>query len=109
MPGMRSLTIVVATPDPARFHASLSLAAAQAALGGRARLHLHGTATGLLDDLQTGEIAELYAEAAALGVEFTACQSGLAALGDSPLPAGIDSDGPVGLLSRLGDDRLVVV
>ena len=50
MPGMRGLTILVAAADPERFHAALSLAAAQAALGGRARLHLQGEAVALLDE-----------------------------------------------------------
>lgn len=106
MPGMRGLTILVAAADPERFHAALSLAAAQAALGGRARLHLQGEAVALLDERHS-DLRELRVEAAALGAVITACQSGLAErAGD--LPPDVEGDGLVGLLSRLGDDRLVV-
>lgn len=106
MPDMRGLTILVATADPARYHAALELAAAQAALGGRARVHLQGDAVTLLS--APGDLAALCAEAIALGVRITACQTGLAADG-ATLPNGVEADGPVGLLSRLEDDRLVVV
>ncbi len=107
MPRMRGLTILVATGDPERFHAALSLAAAQAALGGRSRLHLHGQATALLDH-PAPDLVALRAEAAALGVELSACQTGWAEQPDRALPAGVEADGPIGLLSRLGEDRLVV-
>ncbi len=107
MPGMRGLTILVATADPERFHAALSFAAAQAALGGRSRVHLHGPAAALLDTAEPDLIA-LRAEAIALGVEFSACQTGLSGRQPAELPPGIEAEGPIGLLSRLEDDRLVV-
>ena len=118
MPIMRGLTIVVASADPARFHAALSLAAAQAALGVRARVHLQGEAVALLRDLEPvghnaddlPTLAELRTEAVALGVELTACQSGLslrqADLADLPGP--IQASGLIELLTGLGEDRLLV-
>jgi predicted peroxiredoxin len=120
MPNLRGLTILVATADPDRFHAALSLAAAQAALGGRARIYLHAEAVALLgrvpeDDAHPGAgmpgIADLRAEAAALGVTLTACQSGLALARLSHGQAGHDVEvgGLIGLLSDLGDDRLVAL
>jgi predicted peroxiredoxin len=120
MPGMRGLTVLVATAEPARFHAALSLAAAQAALGGRSRVYLHGEAVALLatsaqDFRFTGagmpDITELRTEAAALGVTVTACQSGFALAGLSPadFAEDVDTGGLIGLLTDLGDDRLVVL
>jgi predicted peroxiredoxin len=117
---MRGLTIVVAAADPARFHAALSLAAAQAALGGRARIYLHGEAVALLgqpgDETRYAEAgmpgsAELRAEAEALGVTLTACQSGfaLAGLSHADTGPGVEAGGLLGLLAGLGDDRLVVL
>ena len=118
MPSMRGLTILIATADSARFHAALSLAAAQAALGGRARLHLQGEAVALLSHSEPDghdaqglpTIAELRGEAVALGVELTVCQSGLvlaqADLAD--LPGSIQASGLIELLTGLGDDRLLV-
>jgi predicted peroxiredoxin len=117
---MRGLTILVATADPARYHAALSLAAAQAALGGRARLYLHGEAVALLgetteDPRYAGAgmpgLAELRTEAAALGVGFLACQSGFTLTGLSPADASpdVEAGGLIGLLRELGNDRLVVL
>jgi predicted peroxiredoxin len=120
MPDLRGLTILVATADSARFHAALSLASAQAALGGRARVYLHGEAVALLGDVAKDaryagagmpDIAELRAEAAALGVTMIACQSGFALTGrsHSDLPPDIDVGGLIGLLSGLSDDRFVAL
>ncbi len=105
MPRMRGLTILVAGADGVRFRAALELAAAQAALGGRARIHLLQQAVGLL--AAGGELQLLRAEAIALGVEISACQTGLSANPDCPLPDGVEADGMIGLLSRLDDDRLL--
>ncbi len=115
---MRGLTILVAGSDPTRFHAALSLAAAQAALGARARLHLQGKAVALLrlpardDPTAAGlpSLIELRTEAVALGVELTACQSGLALadVGFADLPEGIQASGLIELLTDLGEDRLLV-
>ncbi|HEX8442458.1 MAG TPA: peroxiredoxin [Allosphingosinicella sp.] len=117
---MRGLTVLVAAADPARFHAALSLAAAQAALGGRARIYLHGESVGLLgpaaeDARYAGAgmpgIAELRTEVAALGVSIIACQSGfvLAGLSHGDVAPDVEAGGLIGLLSDLGEDRLVVV
>ncbi len=116
---MRGLTILIAAADPARFHAALSLAAAQAALGGHARLYLHGEAVALLaitpEDPRYAAagmpgLAELLDEAAALGVAITACQSGfaLADLNHAEAALEVEDGGLIGLLADLGEYRLVV-
>ncbi|MBN2970968.1 hypothetical protein JW805_02905 [Roseomonas aeriglobus] len=97
---MRALTIVVAGADLARFDAALTLANAQAALGGRARLYLHDAAVTLPF---TGPLCDAARE---LGVEVIACQTALDVHG-VPLPDGAEGGGMVGLLGTLGDDRLV--
>lgn len=122
MPFMQGLTIIAATGDAERFRAALSLACAQAALGGRTRLYCHEAAAGLLlpgedpDDAQriaTGlpTRAQLLREAHGSGVTLIACQSGLAAAGIpfNTLPPGIEPGGLVSLLAGLGEDRLVTV
>jgi len=123
MPGMRGLTIVVAEASPQRFRTALNLAAAQGALGGRARLFLDGAAVALLKPpLRDDEDAtyrkaglpilpELLDAAFELGVTVVACQSGLllADVEASALDPRIGYGGMVGLLQQLGDDRLVVV
>jgi predicted peroxiredoxin len=117
---MRGLTIVVVSADAARFHAALSLAAAQAALGGGSRIYLHGEAVALLgpaaeDARYAGAgmpgIDDLRTEAAALGVTITACQSGfaLAGLNHSEIAPDVEVSGLIGLLTELGADRLVVL
>lgn len=102
---MRGLTIIVAAGDPARLRAALETAAAQAALGGRARLFLHGDAAPLLRSNEP-----MLAEALALGAAVTVCQSGLARsdLSAADLPPGVDTGGMVSLLATLGDDRLLM-
>ncbi|HEV2746177.1 MAG TPA: DsrE family protein [Allosphingosinicella sp.] len=119
---MRGLTIIVAGADPARLHAALSLAAAQAALDRPARIFLQGDAVGLLrqplaapDDARHSAaglptLAELLHEAAALGVTVTACQSGLALAGlqSTDLPDGVATGGLVELLATGGDDQLLL-
>jgi predicted peroxiredoxin len=120
MPRLRGLTIIVATADPARFHAALSLASAQAALGRRARLYLHGEAVALLGpgselpgyaEAGLPGIADLQAEAVALGVTITACQSGfvLAGLRHADIGSNIEAGGLIELITGLDDDRLVVI
>lgn len=119
---MRGVTIVVAGADPARLHAALSLAAAHAALERPARLFLQAEAVTLLrtpveapDDRRYSQaglptLGQLLGEAAALGVEVVACQSGLALAGMSAadLPAGIETGGLVEMLARNGDDQLLM-
>lgn len=118
MPG---LTIIVATADPDRFHAALSVAAANAALDKRTRIFLQGEAAGLLRDASSPAdaertrhgvptVAQLVEEAQALGAEIIACQSGLALCGLSAddLPRGVTTSGLVQILTTRGDDQLVM-
>lgn len=119
---MRGLTIIVATADPARFHAALSLAAAQAALERPARLFLQAEAVALLrqpvampDDPRYNaagipRLGELLNEAMALGVTIIACQTGLALAGMEArdLPDGIETGGLIELLTQTEDDRLII-
>jgi peroxiredoxin family protein len=98
---MRGLTIVVATADAERFGAACTMASAQAALGGRVRLYLHGAAVAVL-----AEDHLLLETAQELGVMVIACQTGLAAHGIL-LPDGVEAGGMVSLLATFCDDRLV--
>ena len=121
MPGMRGLTLIVATGDAERFRAALTLAAAHAALGGRTRVYCHEGAVALLcgHDPDAAELvarglpsrAELIATAIESGVEIIACQTGLALAGleETALPRGVETGGLVGVLADLGDDRLDTV
>jgi predicted peroxiredoxin len=122
MPGMRGLTILVATADLERFRAALSLACAHAALGNPARVYCHEAAVTLLvpgndpnDAALAGKglasRAQLLAEARESGVTLIACQTGLAAAGIAfdMLASGTEPGGLVSLLATLGDDRLVTL
>ena len=87
MPG---LNIIVASADGQRFYAALETAAAAAALGRPARLFLQGEAAALLripvsfdgDAARRAagqpDLVSLFAEALAMGVRLTVCQSGMA-------------------------------
>ena len=103
---MRGLTVVVTNADRERFEAALTLACAQAALGGRVRVYCHDTAVRLLTDASA-----LRRTACEMGVTLIACQSGLAAaeLAFEALGADVEAGGMVGLLADLGDDRLVTL
>jgi len=115
---MRALNIIVATPDAERLRAALVLAAAQAALGGAARVFLQLDAVALLrppivaprDPAHRAaglpDLAALLNEALGLGVTLIACQSGLALCGmtTADLPEGVETGGPVGFLQAT-DDR----
>ena len=116
---MSGLTIIIATADPGRFRAAMTLATAQAALGGRVRVYCHERAVALLrvaPDSEAPALAAaglpdrpaLIAMAIDGGVALIACQTGLALerLGIEDLPAGVEAGGMVGLLASLGDDRL---
>jgi predicted peroxiredoxin len=119
---MRGLTIIVAAADPARLHAALSLAAAQAALDRPARIFLQAEAVALIrrpvampDDARYAEagmptLGDLLGEASALGVVIIACQTGLALAGMTAgdLPEGIETGGLLGLLAGRRDDELVI-
>ncbi len=117
---MRGLTVVVATPD--RLRVALEVAAAQAALGGRARVFCQGEAVAALalpmraahdEDYRAAglpTLATLFEEASGLGVETIACQSGMQLMGvDAPLlDPRIGSGGLVSLMQALGEDRLLI-
>lgn len=119
---MRALTIIVATPDPERFRGALMLAAAQAALGGAARIFLQLDAVALLrlpiaaprdaghEAAGLPPLKDLLEEARSLGVQLSACQSGmsLAGLSIADLPAGTDVTGPIALLQKLEEDERLV-
>lgn len=100
------------------------LAAAQAALGGRASLFLQLDAVALLrapvaapqDGAHKAAgmptLARLIEEAVALGVTLLACQSGLALAGMTAdaLPVGVEVGGPVSFLQTTDDEaRLLFV
>lgn len=120
MPG---LTLIVAGADPRRFHAALSIAAASAASGAATRVYLDGDAVLLLvppikspdDDRHRTNglptLAQLLDESLDLGVRLICCQSGLAMAGidAESLDPRMEVGGLVGLLSALGDDRLVAI
>lgn len=120
---MRGMTLIVAAGDAGRFHAALAIAAAAAAAGAAVRVFMHGDAVGLLtppiqadDDARYRKaglptLEQMLGEARELGVRIICCQSGLALAG---LELGMLGDkvevgGLVGLMSSLGDDRLVVL
>ncbi|MBA2935082.1 DsrE family protein [Sphingomonas sp. CGMCC 1.13654] len=118
---MRGLTVIVTRPGSLR--AGLELAAANAALGGRARLFAQGEAVAALalpmraphdpDHAAAGlpALAALFEEAQALGVEAIVCQSGLALMGVTAdmLDARISFGGPVSVMQTLGEDRLATL
>ena len=116
---MRGLTFVVIRPGSLR--AGLELAAANAALGGRARVFCQGEAVAALAPLRDPHdadyavcglptLTELFKEALGLGVEVIACQSGLTLIGidADTLDTRIVFGGSVSVLQTLGDDRLVL-
>jgi hypothetical protein len=102
---VKGLGIIVAGTDAVRYRTALTLAAAQAALGGRARLLLDGESVQL-----AGTFQELLETCLELGATVTLCQGGLAAAGLDA--ATLDSrflyGGMVGWLADLGEDRLVI-
>lgn len=120
---MRGLTIVLADLSSERFRAALSIAAAQAALGGRARLFCQGEAVAVLrppiqgmeddahEDAGLPVLATLFEEAISLGVTVIACQSGLTLTNTDArtLDKRIEYGGLVSLLQSLSDDRLICV
>lgn len=103
---MRGLTVILVEPSTVRFRAGLELVAAAAALGGRARLFLHGSAVTLLASDEP-----LLGEALALGVKLHACQTGLAAAGIELASVAIPvaAVGPLAILQTLGEDRLTTL
>jgi len=102
---MRGISIIIAGSDPARFATALTLAAAQAALGARARILLDGAAVAMAP--QGGELLDSCFD---LGVTVMLCQGGLAASGlrASSLDPRFDYGGMIAFLTDLGEDRLVI-
>lgn len=120
---MRGLTIIIADISSIRFRTALSLAAAHAALGGKARLFLSGEAVSIIRAPVSGwdddeyaaigqpDMATLYADALGAGVGFIICQTGMA-LGNaemSDFDPRIEAGGMVSLLATLGEDRLLTI
>ena len=119
---VRGLTVVVAEPAPERLRAALTLALANAALSGPARVFCQGPAVALLappiaaphdgDHVAAGlpTLAGMIEEGFGLGVELIACQSGLHLMGvdATTLDPRIGFGGPVSLLQTLGEDRLLI-
>lgn len=120
---MRALNIIVTTADAERLRGALTLAGAQAALGGGASLFLLLDAVTLLrapitaprdgDHQAAGlpTLAHLLEEILALGVAIIACQSGmaLAALDADDLPAGVTTGGPIGFLGQADDAARLLI
>jgi len=103
---MTGLGIIVAGVDPVRFRTALTLAAAQAALGGRVRVLLDSGAVALAQGPDA-----LLESCFELGAEVMLCQTGLAEarLDASALDSRFLHGGMVGWLAALGEDRLIVV
>ncbi|WP_336967827.1 DsrE family protein [Sphingobium aromaticiconvertens] len=120
---MHPLKIVLITPDAERFRGALTLAAAQAALGGAVALFLQLDAVAMLhtplsaprDEAHAAAglptLAALLADAMTLGVQVIACQSGmtLAGLTAGALPKGIDVGGPVQFLADGADETRILI
>ena len=122
MPGMQQgLTIIVAGQDPARLHAALSLAAANAALDRSTRIFLQADAVALLrppvtapDDVRYAaaglpSLGAMLTEALGLGVQIAACQSGLAlaSMAATDLPPGVEVSGLIDMLRS--DSQLLII
>ncbi|WP_294392891.1 DsrE family protein [uncultured Sphingomonas sp.] len=114
--GVTPLAVLVSSDDPARLRTALGLAAAQAALGGRASLFFDALAVPVLgrceqvrsDDLPS--LAALLDTCLDMNVAVTVCQTGLAAAGlrAEDLDPRLTFGGMIGLLSVLPDARLVI-
>lgn len=105
---MRPLLVILVDADATRARAAIGLAAAQAALGGKAHLHLDAGAIPVLGDRAVTIAVE---DACALGAVLSLCPTGLADHAALP-PRFPDADryGLVSLLGELADDaRLVVI
>lgn len=102
---MTGLGIVVAGMDAIRFRTALTLAAAQAALGGRVRILLDSGAVPL-----AAAPDALLESCFELGVEVMLCQTGLAEAGmdATTLDRRFSFGGMVGWLAGLQNDRLVL-
>ena len=124
MPSLKtSLKIAVLTAEPERFRGALTLAAAQAALGGEVAMFLQLDAVALLrppvaaaqDAAHAAAglptLAQLLDDAMELGVAISVCQSGLALvrLSAADLDSRISVTGPVAWLKQKNDiDQLLM-
>ena len=97
------LALIVVEANPVRAQAALAIAAAAAALGREVTLLFDGPSAALLDDL-----GEALTTAQELGVQITACATGLSDLGRPP-PPGIATGGLVAFLAASGDAQPVIV
>ncbi len=119
-----ALHIAILTADPGRLHGALTLAAAEAALGGHVRIFFQLDAVALLlspidapgDALRTRHgvpsLAAILDDARAIGVELIACQSGLALLeaDAAALGAQVGIGGPMAFMQTIGPgERLIWV
>ena len=117
-----ALHIAILTADPGRLHGALTLAAAEAALGGQVRMFFQLEAVALLlspidaqgDALRAEHglpsLAAILDDAREIGVELIACQSGLALLraDAQALGAKAEAGGPLSFLSSVeAGDRLL--
>lgn len=118
-----ALTILVVSNDEARYHAALSIAAANAALGGATRVHLHAEAAALavasfsadFDDRYAAaglpRLTQLIDDAIELGVRLTVCQTGLtlAGLEASQIDPRIEASGLIAVLAEAQDARITTL
>ena len=102
---MTALAVIVAGPDPARGLTALNLAAAAAALGRPVAMLFDAPGVVLLSEPQ---LTEALATARELGVEVTACTTGVSATA-TPLPDGIEPGGMLSFLQAAGSAQLVVI
>ena len=123
MPDLRGLTIILASDDPERLFSALSIAAAHAATGANTRIFIEGRSVALLAERSPAPrdaerhasglptLAEIRAESTHLGVRLIACQGGMALSGleIGQLGPDVEAGGLVGLMTSLGDDRLVTL
>ncbi len=105
---MRPLLVLLVDADATRARAGIAMTAAQAALGGKAHLHLDAGAIPLLGDPAVTTAVE---DACALGAVLSLCPTGLADHAAVPPPfPDADRCGLVSLLGELADDaRLVAI
>jgi predicted peroxiredoxin len=103
---MSGLALIVT--DRARMAGGLRLAAAAAALGRPVSMLFDGDTVGAL---VVRAPAPWVTEALAMGVQMTACQTGMAEAGiDAPsLLAGVETGGLIGYLAAVGDAQLILL
>lgn len=118
---MRGLTVILTGSDPERFYSALAISAAYAATGASTQIFFEGCSVSALAETSPAPsdpdrhanglptLAEIRYESTHLGVRLIACQGGMALAGlkIDQLGPGVESGGLVGLMTRLGDDRLV--